>query len=244
MPALFPCVNAALDAGAAGAFLSGAGSSIMAITHGVHGEPLVQHAGERCDAEVADAMVAAAAAVGVTGKVYTVNPTTLGAHVVKVSGDSSKPASSRMRYRSTRSSSGVGTTGVTFEAAIMRGLAPDGGLYVPESIPIITPEEMKEWRALPFAALAVKIMSKFIGEDEIPPSSLEVTPPHCDMLSPPACLYGMCFLFRSTLTQPRHLSWHCCVCGIVVQVIVEKSYATFSTSHVTPLIKMSDDGSL
>jgi homoserine kinase len=34
MPALFPCVNAALAAGAVGAFLSGAGSSIMAITAG------------------------------------------------------------------------------------------------------------------------------------------------------------------------------------------------------------------
>jgi threonine synthase len=26
--------------------------------------------------------------------------------------------------------------------------------------------------------------------------------------------------------------------------IIEKSYATFDTSHVTPLVKMSDDGSL
>lgn len=69
MPALFPCIRAALGAGAVGAFLSGAGSSIMAITAGASGEPRVQRDSERCDAEVGDAMVEAAGSVGVVGKV-------------------------------------------------------------------------------------------------------------------------------------------------------------------------------
>lgn len=220
MPALFPCIDAATKAGATCAFLSGAGSSILAVTTGVAGEPSIQNADERRDAQVAEAMVAAAASVGVQGKVYTANPTTMGAHVTQVSGDSTGPVNTRMRYRSTRSSDGTGATGVTFEAAIMRGLAPDGGLYVPERIPELTPEEIKSWRALPFAQLAVKIMSKFIGEDEIPQSSLEVE------------------------LRPRFPTKACVAQSGALQVIVEKSYSTFDTSHVTPLVKMSDDGSL
>lgn len=38
MPWLYPVVEAARDAGAKGAFLSGAGSSIMALSVGLRGE--------------------------------------------------------------------------------------------------------------------------------------------------------------------------------------------------------------
>eukprot|EP00041_Stephanoeca_diplocostata_P005957 m.71774 g.71774 ORF g.71774 m.71774 type:complete len:883 (-) comp16093_c0_seq5:273-2921(-) len=198
MPATYPCINAALAAGADGAFLSGAGSSVLAVCSGLKGDALVQDSCERHDANIRAAMIAAAADVGVVGTVRTVNPVARGAHVVHCFG-SDAPPPPRMRYRSTRSK-GVGCTGVRFEDAIMRGLAPDGGLFVPEDIPKVTQKELDEWSGMTFTSLAVEVMAKFIGDDEIPRASLES--------------------------------------------IVTKSYANFSTSHVTPLVDMSDDGSV
>jgi hypothetical protein len=94
------------------------------------GEPLVQQDSERCDDDVGKAMVNAAATVGVHGKVNIVSPTIKGAHVVHVAGDTQLRQSSQhmMRYRSTRSEPSETEGWVTFEAAVMRGLAPDGGL--------------------------------------------------------------------------------------------------------------------
>ena len=44
-----------------------------------------------------------------------------------------------MRYRSTR-----GGEAVPLEAAVLQGLAPDGGLYVPESLPSFSTEEFDQ----------------------------------------------------------------------------------------------------
>ena len=49
-----------------------------------------------------------------------------------------------MRYVSTRG----GGEPVSFEAAIGAGYAPDGGLYVPETLPPITAEDLDAWRTL------------------------------------------------------------------------------------------------
>jgi threonine synthase len=58
-----------------------------------------------------------------------------------------------MRYKSTRG----GSDGQTFEEVVMRGLAPDGGLYVPESVPKIDNATIDKWSALPFDQLAVEV---------------------------------------------------------------------------------------
>lgn len=87
MPALLPVIAAATAAGAKGSFLSGAGSSIMALTTGRKGDVHGQRAAERRDLDVARAMAAAAAGVGVTGRILVTQPTQMGAHVVAVNGD-------------------------------------------------------------------------------------------------------------------------------------------------------------
>jgi threonine synthase len=64
------------------------------------------------------------------------------------------------RFVSTRDPRGAG---VTFEDALLRGLAPDGGLYVPDRVPPITPG----WRAaatLPAAAEAT--LAPWFDDDE------------------------------------------------------------------------------
>lgn len=39
----------------------------------------------------------------------------------------------------------------------MRGLAPDGGLYVPESVPTVDNSTIDKWSKLPFDELAVEV---------------------------------------------------------------------------------------
>ncbi|KJE96073.1 homoserine kinase [Capsaspora owczarzaki ATCC 30864] len=84
MPVLFPVIDAAIAAGAHGAFLSGAGSTILALTSGRRGDVYVQRSDERKEKEVSDAMLAAARAHNMPGKIYVTHPVELGAHVVSV----------------------------------------------------------------------------------------------------------------------------------------------------------------
>jgi threonine synthase len=51
---------------------------------------------------------------------------------------------------------------VDFETAILDGFAVDGGLYVPEILPDITLEQLKEWKSLGYVELAFEILSLFI----------------------------------------------------------------------------------
>ncbi len=72
-----------------------------------------------------------------------------------------------MRYLSTRGNSPT----QSFCDILLGGLAPDGGLYLPESYPLVTRTELDAWRQLSYAELAFAILSKFI--DDIPPADLK-----------------------------------------------------------------------
>lgn len=55
----------------------------------------------------------------------------------------------------------------------MKGLASDGGLFVPEEIPSLPSSWESEWRDLSFAELAHRIMSLYISPSEIPSEDLK-----------------------------------------------------------------------
>ncbi len=57
-----------------------------------------------------------------------------------------------------------------FGDILLGGLAPDGGLYLPESYPAISGDDLSAWRALSYADLAFAILSRFI--DDIPADDL------------------------------------------------------------------------
>jgi threonine synthase len=57
-----------------------------------------------------------------------------------------------------------------FSEILLEGLAPDGGLYLPEAYPQVSSAELATLRGLPYAELAFRIFSKFI--DDIPPADL------------------------------------------------------------------------
>jgi threonine synthase len=65
-----------------------------------------------------------------------------------------------MRYVSTRGNDDR----PEFCDILLGGLAPDGGLYLPEQYPQVTPAELAEWRELPYPALALRILQKFVTD--------------------------------------------------------------------------------
>jgi threonine synthase len=56
-----------------------------------------------------------------------------------------------MRYESTRG----GQVGVSFEEAVLAGLADDGGLFVPENVPHVPLTTLAAWTAQPVRARRV-----------------------------------------------------------------------------------------
>lgn len=73
-----------------------------------------------------------------------------------------------MRYISTRGQAPA----LNFEDVVLTGLASDGGLYVPETIPQFSAEEIASWAGLSYTEIAYKVMHAFIG-DEIPADTLK-----------------------------------------------------------------------
>ncbi len=91
-----------------------------------------------------------------------------------------------MQYISTRG----GISPIPFTEAVMMGLAEDGGLLLPRTIPRISKETLRSWQECSYPDLAFEVLSRFI--DDIPNSDL--------------------------------------------RELVQRSYASFDTPEVTPLI--------
>ena len=72
-----------------------------------------------------------------------------------------------MRYISTRGQSPA----VGFADAVLGGLAPDGGLYVPEAWPQLSPDQIRAFAGRPYAEVAAAVIGAF-AEDEIEPDAL------------------------------------------------------------------------
>lgn len=72
-----------------------------------------------------------------------------------------------MHYVSTRGLSGR----KQFCETLLEGLAPDGGLYVPESYPRVNDATLYAWRSLSYPSLAFEVLSLYVGD--IPPADLK-----------------------------------------------------------------------
>ncbi|KAF2456864.1 threonine synthase-like protein [Lineolata rhizophorae] len=100
------------------------------------------------------------------------------------------------RYLSTRG----GSYDLSFEEVVLKGLASDGGLFIPEEIPSLPSDWVSKWLRYSFVDLAFEIFSFFISPSEIPPEDL------------------------------KHL--------------IERSYSTFRSEDVTPLVTLKQDKGL
>ena len=64
-----------------------------------------------------------------------------------------------MHYVSTRG----GDVRADFRSVVLSGLAEDGGLYVPASLPVFTEKQIASWSWLPFDELVWRVVSPFVG---------------------------------------------------------------------------------
>ena len=64
-----------------------------------------------------------------------------------------------MHYVSTRG----GDVRADFRSVVLSGLAEDGGLYVPASLPAFTEKQIASWSWLPFDELVWRVVSPFVG---------------------------------------------------------------------------------
>ncbi|WP_456268220.1 threonine synthase [Kushneria sp. AK178] len=64
-----------------------------------------------------------------------------------------------MRYISTRGNAPA----LNFEEAVLTGLAPDGGLYVPETLPQFSRDEIAAMAGQPYTEVAFRVMKPFVG---------------------------------------------------------------------------------
>ncbi|KAF2094696.1 tryptophan synthase beta subunit-like PLP-dependent enzyme [Rhizodiscina lignyota] len=72
------------------------------------------------------------------------------------------------KYLSTRG----GSYDLSFEEVVLKGLASDGGLFIPEDIPSLPADWHDKWKDLSFQELAFEIFSLYISPSEIPPQDL------------------------------------------------------------------------
>ncbi|KAJ6591115.1 tryptophan synthase beta subunit-like PLP-dependent enzyme [Mycena vulgaris] len=68
-----------------------------------------------------------------------------------------------MKYFSTRG----GNEKLSFEETVLTGLAPNGGLYIPETIPSLPSDWKRKWKSYSFVDLSVAVLSLYISRDEI-----------------------------------------------------------------------------
>ena len=64
-------------------------------------------------------------------------------------------------------STNLKTKPVNFKDALLKGIAPDGGLFMPEEIPLITPEEIRSFSNMEYFEIAYSVGRKFL-ENDIP----------------------------------------------------------------------------
>ena len=76
-----------------------------------------------------------------------------------------------MRYVSTRGDSPP----IGFLDAVLAGLAPDGGLYVPEVWPLFTPAEIAGFAGAPYAHVAAQVLGRFAGDSLSASDIAEIT---------------------------------------------------------------------
>lgn len=64
-----------------------------------------------------------------------------------------------MRYISTRGRAPA----LSFEEVVLTGMASDGGLYVPESVPPLSADDLAEMAGLSYAEIAFRVMRPYVG---------------------------------------------------------------------------------
>ena len=54
---------------------------------------------------------------------------------------------------------------VSFSEALLKGLAPDGGLYLPSSLPVVSTAELESFSGEEYHEIAFTVLNKLIGDE-------------------------------------------------------------------------------
>ncbi len=71
---------------------------------------------------------------------------------------------------------------LNFEDVIITGLATDGGLYVPETWPQLSPDQIRSFASMPYCDVVYEVMVPFVDgtiEDNVHNIALEGTFDNC-----------------------------------------------------------------
>jgi threonine synthase len=77
-----------------------------------------------------------------------------------------------IRYHSTNRFLSHQNEKIDFPTALLRGIAPDEGLYMPDAIPTVSLEEINSWRNKSYAEVAFEVIHKWL-QDEISAEALK-----------------------------------------------------------------------
>ncbi len=99
-----------------------------------------------------------------------------------MSTSSTRPAAGAMRFGSTRSADAT----VGFGAALLQGIAPDGGLYVPNAWPRVEPDSLP----LELGPLAAQLLAPFVAGDDFAAALPAVATEAFDFPAPVVSLTG------------------------------------------------------
>jgi threonine synthase len=69
-----------------------------------------------------------------------------------------------IKYYSTNGKSGV----FSFREALLKGLAPDGGLFMPDRLPVISHKELNSFSEMTYSEIATFVLESFAGNDLAP----------------------------------------------------------------------------
>ena len=74
-----------------------------------------------------------------------------------------------MLFQSTRG----GVKGVSFSEVLLANYAADGGLFVPESLPQVSRQQLRKWAGLDYQQLLQEVLSLFVSPDELSPGEMQ-----------------------------------------------------------------------
>jgi threonine synthase len=126
---------------------------------------------------------------------------------------------------------------VTFKEALLKGLAPDGGLYLPTSLPLITPGELESLSFKEYHETAFYVLNKIIG-DEIDKEELsELCAGAYNFEVPLEKVYGRKYIMR--LDQGPTASFKDFAARMMSRLM--QYYLSLNNQHLTILTATSGD---
>jgi threonine synthase len=126
---------------------------------------------------------------------------------------------------------------VSFKDALLQGLAPDGGLYLPESIPVLTRKEIESFSSKEYPEIAFLILNKLIGDEINMEDLLIICNDAYDFKIPVEKVFGRNYIMR--LDQGPTASFKDFAARVMSRLM--QYYLSIDNKHLTILTATSGD---